>query len=282
MTARLVTRFHRTFIGVSSDNPRPRFWMDLGISAERMSMRSTTGLVLMLIGLLLLGGCHSQGPSAQDGFIARPVSSHTALNSTFGTGNQLQVVVCYGKTIDTHAALRVTLANGQAVFWDPGGDYQADNPWCRRADDLMVECPPSLGQYWYYRRTKCRGTEMHVFEWDISAFSARRKRDALLSGTSEFSALTPELELDGEEAFSTMTRATMCSLAVSRFLMKFAQSEIGLKNQILLPYDLAKRMWREQPDRVWKFTGMKTPMIFTQPDRASIATSSETVVERQN
>jgi hypothetical protein len=164
--------------------------------------------------------------------------------------NLLQVIICYGWVTSNHACLRLQGPVGSVLFWDPGGMFgEAVVPNHRHNDLLLEAYAPSLAQIWDYRRVGCNEPMMLVFEWRLTDAQAQANRKLILAG---------------ERGFESDAPGGFCSVYVSRFLQRYCQPALGLERGWFWPHNLARRLWRAGPDRVWLFRRHKPVQLYQQ------------------
>ncbi len=169
---------------------------------------------------------------------------------------RLQVIVAYGWWLSSHTALRLVTAEGEAVFWDPAGDYGLEDPGnldlrygpfpahVQRARDLILTPTPSLEDYVRFRWA-LEDTRVEVFEWDLPSEQAARMREALLHGT------------DGAHPagrFTSWTFPPWCTRATGEFLRRFASPPLQLTGWYFWPHSLAQALSAQSPSRRLVFT----------------------------
>jgi hypothetical protein len=171
---------------------------------------------------------------------------------------RLQVVVAYGWWLSSHSALRLVTAEGEAVFWDPAGDYGLEDPnnldldprygpfpsQVRRVRDLIITPSPSLDDYVRFRWALA-DTRVDVFEWDLPSEQAARMRDHLVNGR-DLAHPTGR--------FTTWTFPPWCTRATGEFLRRFASPPLQLTGWYFWPHSLAKALAAQNPARLRVFT----------------------------
>ncbi len=184
---------------------------------------------------------------------------------------RLQVIVAYGWWLSSHTALRLVTAEGEAVFWDPAGDYGLEDPGnldlrygpfpahVQRARDLILMPTPSLEDYVRFRWA-LEDTRVEVFEWDLPSEQAARMREALLHGT------------DGAHPagrFTSWTFPPWCTRATGEFLRRFASPPLQLTDWYFWPHSLAQALSAQSPSRRLVFTNLPPPSLLAgaQPAR---------------
>lgn len=223
--------------------------------------------------LSLSVGCHG-GLSIPIGW--NQASSHQvdfADNSTrrtdwdeSGEPGRLQVIICYGRVFSNHAALRLTCPGKRVLFWDPGGYYGEKDPSAGRDRDLILLKPPTLRQWWRYRKMGCKEPFMLVFEWELPAVSALSLHHALLSTDGHTG--------DSSDRFQRDAPGLFCCIAVCDYLQRFASSIIDVPRRWLMPHDLGQHLWSQSPHRVYLFREKATPCVLV-PDPLVIRLSQQ-------
>ena len=201
-----------------------------------------------------LGGCQS-GPQPPAGWHARP-APEIAEDVSRDRDARMQVIICYGRFVSTHAALRLAVGDGSLLLWDPGGGYRVDDPRAvgRRAD-LVTRDVPTLGTWWQYRGSFTREPYNAVFEWDLAASDGIRLAEMLRAGTVD----------RGETGqFQTAAVGGACSLAVSEFLRRYGDPYATPAKKSFWPHDLGMQLWDESPDRVIVFGVDKEVKVWTR------------------
>lgn len=172
----------------------------------------------------------------------------------------LQVIICYGAHFSNHAALRLTCPGRLVLFWDPGGNYGEDDPGSGRARDLILARPPTIQQWWDYRRNGCREPIMAVYEWELSGHDARAMHGVLLHGLAADEPGGP---------FHSDAPGWYCSLSICDFLARCGGKAVAMPQRWFLPLNLGKHLWTQSPDRVTIFRDQQPPAVYTQPLMAS-------------
>lgn len=209
-------------------------------------------------------GCHS-GFHPPPGWTEQmPLNTEFASDYVTESKGQLQVIICYGHLLSNHAALRLTCPGQKTVFWDPGGTYGEENPLLGRKRDLILTQPPTLEQWWDYRRHGCNEPFMAVFEWDLNFEFANDLQVTLIKGIND--------HVPGR-LFNSDAPGLFCSIAVCDFLKRFAQPRVVIEHKRLLPHQLADDLWTQSPDRVRLFRKGKPAQIFV---RGGIAVADAT------
>lgn len=206
----------------------------------------------MLIAIMLaagLAGCHTGQHVTPDGWQLVPDDGKLAERSAAG---RLQVFICYGPMLSTHAALRVELTDG-GVFWDPAGGFAVDSMegnaakharWDRR-NDVMWADTPSVLEYWHFREVGCNEPFMEMYEWDLDDAEAQQLHDAIRKGGSRITGEKNE--------FRTGTAGMFCCIAVCKYLQRFASHRMTVPEQWLMPHKLGAHLFSQKPSRVWLF-----------------------------
>lgn len=174
------------------------------------------------------------------------------------TSNQpalLQVAICYGHMLSNHACLRLQGPETQSLFWDPGGGYALDEGH-RQGDLLLDDHAITLAELWQYRSVGCDEPTMLVFEWSLSANEAATMRRVLVNGNDK--------DAPGG-AFDNATAGGWCCVNLSRFLKNFSPRHETLPRKWFWPHNLARQLWKHEPDRVWKLDRKQGLSIYTPP-----------------
>ena len=152
------------------------------------------------------------------------------------------MIICYGRWSSNHVAVRVTRADGTVLLWDPGGGYFVHEPDTvgRRADVVTLK-PPTLGQWWRYRRSFTREPFNAVFEWDVASQDAEMLVAALQTGASDGAK---------QDGFQTQAIRGECALGVSDYLRQYATTYLAMEKRYLWPHALGRHLWAQDPDRV--------------------------------
>lgn len=206
------------------------------------------GRILLLSAMLATAlGCHHAG-TAPPGWHGQPVATPDARGTTnLAQGNghpntgTLEVVICYGKVLSNHTALRLTAPDRSTLFWDPGGTYKYDDPAYARRNDVLTENAPSIEQWWHYRRDGCREPIMEVYRWSIDTRQAERLHRILTEHADP---------ADPTQTFEPDAGGLQCCKRVSEFLMRFADGRPSVTEKYFWPHELGEHLWAQQPDDV--------------------------------
>lgn len=204
--------------------------------------------------ILLAVGCHHAGTAPQGwrgvafspgavvnkGNPAQPAS----VNETNEPHGTLQVLICYGKVLSNHTALRLVTPGEQTIFWDPGGTFLQHDPTRARRHDVLTQNAPDLMEWWHYRRDGCREPILEVYEWSLHTDQARRLHGVLLNHRD------PE---NTDQIFEPDAGGLQCCTRVSGFLMRFAGGRPNVNKAYFWPHKLGEHLWSQHPDRVWVF-----------------------------
>jgi hypothetical protein len=212
-------------------------------------MNRTRRILLLLLMLLIAPAvaCHHAG-TAPPGWVGEPVTAPDTTdptNQSQGNGGQstgtLQVVICYGKLLSNHTALRLTTPDQTTLFWDPGGTYQHDDPAYARRHDVLTDNAPSIDEWWRYRRDGCREPIMEVYRWSIDTEQAKRIHRIL----TEYVDPT-----DPTQTFEPDAGGLQCCKRVSELLIRFADGRPAVTKRYFWPHELGEHLWGQQPDDV--------------------------------
>lgn len=195
-------------------------------------------LVTSAFGLV---GCHAGRPVTPEGWHLLPDEGQLAERSAAG---RLQVFICYGAMLSNHAALRIELPKG-GVFWDPAGGFAVgDAAWDRR-NDVIWDRLPTVADYWHFREVGCNEPFMEIYEWDLEEQEAQRLHDVIRKGGSRITGEPNE--------FRTETAGLFCSIAVCKYLQRFASPFMEVPEHWLMPHKLGAHLYSQKPSRVWVF-----------------------------
>lgn len=211
---------------------------------------------LLWIVLLFGAGCRS-GSIVPDDWAPAPDAAWQG-DAHRDRQPRVQVLVCYDRLRSTHTALRVTTAEGEPVFWDPGGAYGLAKPEYGRVNDMVLDEPPTTAKWWEFRSRWMHEPFAYIFEWDLDPGQAQTMRDLLLEG-----AQTPP----GDGRWSTKTTPGLCNIRICRFLQRHGSPVVDPPSSYLLPDGLAIRLWHQNPDRVLRYAGEYTspPTVWLPP-----------------
>ena len=130
------------------------------------------------------------------------------------------------------------------LFWDPGGTYATHGfTESRRERDLIVEPIPTLGEYLAWRH-HLPTRKIEIFEFELSEARARELWQSLRSGS--------DTERPGAR-FETKSVGGFCSLAVSRFLARFAADVTPIEAS-LLPHNMARQFYESGTEQVYVYS----------------------------
>ena len=216
-------------------------------------------IAALMIGLALLGGCHeSYGPDVRVDWPARPTAVAN-IQRPEGMG-LLQVFTGYTPPVFSHAALRLENAEGQVIFWDPGGDYALRTPE-GRVEDRIVH-PPMMGEYIRWRLDVVGDRGGEVFEWDITPEHAARLAHVLVNGATREA---PEGRFGSDEI------GGRCSLSISSFLRRYCPEQVHMGMNWFYPYDLAQALYKEHPDRIIVYHKKQPVRVYHRPNTEELA-----------
>lgn len=193
--------------------------------------------------LALLHGCaHTHTQRIPDNYQSQPL----ILTSEFETEPQyaLQIIITRSPQYYTHSALRLKYGK-QRLFWDPAGsygdfdeypDFYIESPLpdnFKRVNDVIFNGVPSLYRYWQFSiHTNDNG--MEVFEWKLSEEKAKFYYNLLRLGAEQ---------PDNKVGFITRRNFMMCSSALTRFLLRFADDTIGISESYFFPDNLSHDLY---------------------------------------
>ena len=233
--------------------------------------RSTYLIALLALQSIVFSGCVvGPSPSLPATWVKHSDYVQTITTTTTHQA-KLQVFVAYSGMASSHSALRLVASNGQAIFWDPAGDYgQFDDDWydqyghqfenVNRVNDLIIDNAPDMKTIIRWRWT-IDDTSVEVFEWDLSKTQAQKLREVLLNGTGDDHPAG---------SFSSWTPPFFCTMATSDFLSRFASPMIQLPKRYFFPHNLAKALYSQSPSRVRVFTWDGKKAIYAPPGPTSV------------
>jgi hypothetical protein len=204
---------------------------------------------ISIVALLTLAGCSTVSPAVPRGWSTADRTAATARDAA--PVGQMQIIICYGPVLDTHAALRLVAADGKTIFWDPGGGFGARNPRFHRTRDLLMNPAPTLEEFRTYRRQRGNHS-VAVFEWDMPASRIELMQQTLINQT-----------------IPTSIGAGGCTLAVSRFLRQCTGGRPTVPQDYRYPHDLSDYLWTQSPSRVHLFPLNNPPTLYVRASRSS-------------
>lgn len=221
-------------------------------------------LLLSLWLVCFTAGCHHAGV-VPPGWIGTPVA--TAIQNDpaspampdQGDGpfdesaGSLEVIICYGRVLSNHTALRLQVPGCPTLFWDPGGTYKQDDPTRKRIHDVLTQNAATVDEWWRYRRDNCREPVMAVFQWNLDAEQARRLHAILLNRQDPH---------DPRATFEPDAGGMQCCRRASEFLMRFADGTPAVSRRYFWPHQLGEHLWTQQPDRVTVFRAQGQSMVY--------------------
>jgi hypothetical protein len=169
---------------------------------------------------------------------------------------KLHVMVMYRGGSCTHTTLRVYCQTKGPLFWDPAGGFAAHHHYAGparryrrfaapstvdsvRRNDVLIEKVPTINQYLAWRKLiHTHGVE--IFEFNIPDDEAEELWTILRYGTKRSHP---------KGAFGTNAIGGTCGFSVARFLHRFAEDIVEV-DTVFLPHNLAKQLYKENPDRV--------------------------------
>jgi len=202
-------------------------------------------LLLALAGLMLVG-CNEIRPHVPDGWVMRDEQPVATVEAAYAAPQQgrLQLVICYGKLLSAHAALRLMPVHNPPLYWDPGGKFGLYSTGYTRRKDIVTEPAPDMDELWAYRKRRGHNYSMLIFEWDLPRDRIEHIRRTLLAGLSDE---------QGPNIFETDAEGMQCSTYVSRFLTLHTQDVIPIEKTYMYPHDLGRKLWKHEPSRVYLF-----------------------------
>ncbi len=205
------------------------------------------------IGLLVLVGCGGGVQAMPEHWRAQPVKSASVFDAPEGSA-KLQILCAYGGLMDNHAALLLTAPGRARVFWDPGGQYGHYTPeGVRRKRCVVAVDAPCLTDYLKWRQRES-DVWVEVFEWDLRPETAQRLHRVLLDGS----------ERNGPDRWDSNAVGTQCSVAISKYLRRFAREVTPIDRTCRLPTHLSR--WIKEncpPDRVLAFRPGQAYHVYT-------------------
>ena len=169
---------------------------------------------------------------------------------------KLQVMVMYNEEPCSHVALRLYSQKRGPIFWDPAGGFaneqgneytedqesdfnESSNVDSIRLNDIIIKSAPSINEYLAWRKF-INTHAAEIVEFNISEDEAENLW-AILSNGSKRSHPKGE--------FHTNAIGGTCGLSIAKFLHRFAEDIIKV-NSVLYPHNLAKQLYKQNPDRV--------------------------------
>jgi len=223
-------------------------------------MNNVIKCMVMCICLATLIGCtHSHKHLLRPSYLA----SKPSLLDSMPRANAIQVITTRSPLFYSHAAVRMIYKN-QVLFWDPSGAYGVEDEHSayyiehpmpkefRRSEDLITQGVPDLARYWQY--SIFTGDDaMEIFEWTLNDKQAKFYYELLLKGADQRAH---------KINFFTHDSATICSAAVSSFLIRFGNDIIPLQERYFLPHGLAHDLHTLNPERIYYFELRRPARIF--------------------
>ncbi len=169
---------------------------------------------------------------------------------------KLHVMVMYRGISCVHTTLRVYCRTKGPLFWDPAGGFASNHLYAGQArrhrrydapvkkgpvreNDVLVEKVPSLNQYLDWRK-RIDTHAVEIFEFNTSDEQAEEIWKILRYGTKRSHP---------KGRFSTNAMGGLCGLSVAKFLHRFG-GDIVKVDTVWHPHNLAKQLYKENPDRV--------------------------------
>ena len=258
---RFFSTNHSAYLKVNTLIPRKEGYVSL-------TPGKMTAIFLFLSSEFLAGCVVGPAPHLPQGWISHSVGTPIFIENT---KSKLQVFITYAGFEPSHSALRLIASNGDAIFWDPGGDYgRFDDEWdaqygplpegIQRKNDLILTHPPNVETFTRWRWT-LHDTSVEVFEWELSELRVQELRDILVKGTD---ATHPA------GSFSSWTFPLFCTMATSDFLRRFASPMIQLPERYFFPDTLAQALYTQSPSRVRVSTVDGQQMVYFPSDPTSV------------
>jgi len=245
------------------------------MSGSRTITHAVVAATLSLI-IAALSGCGSTRPGVPSGWqsargpaawqmpraaaaddLAADVA-HRAAPAHDGPTGKVQLIICYGPVLNSHAAMRFEIDDDTAVYWDPGGAFGEGDPDFFRFNDLIRRPAPTIEQIWVYRLTECDNESMGVFEFELPRKRVRQLAARLITG-----AYNPE----APGAYNPDALGSQCAIAISDFVQKHMADRIHLAKRWFYPHMLGKQMWTQAPSRVKVFTADGAIATYLPPGR---------------
>ena len=211
-------------------------------------------IILISIASFHTGCCvHRSCPMLPESWNANECNSKS-LEDDFQQA-KLHIMVMYNGPC-AHVALRLYCKKEGAILWDPAGGFARDqvyvnpedrefnfddssNPNSIRRNDVIVKSVPSINQYLVWRKfIDTHAAE--IFEFNILQDKTEELWTILRNGTKHSHP---------KGAFHTNAIGGTCGLSIAKFLHRFADDIIKV-NTVLFPHNLAKQLYKQNPDRV--------------------------------
>lgn len=209
--------------------------------------------IVWTIGLLALVGCGGGVQTMPEHWRAQPVASPSVFDAPKNSA-KLQILCAYGGLMDNHAALLLTAPDRPRLFWDPGGQFgYASPPGVQRQRCLIAVDAPCLTAYLQWRQRE-PDVWVEVFEWNLTPEVAQRLHQILIDGS----------ERNGPDQWDSNAMGTQCSVAISRYLQRFARDVTPIDRTYRLPTHLSR--WIKAhcpPDRVLAFRPGEACYVYT-------------------
>jgi hypothetical protein len=210
--------------------------------------------LLLLIVAVTTTGCVGERTVAPIGWAPSSEVDRSPDRSVDHDHGALQIFICYGNGLSSHAALRIAGSDGTVVFWDPGGALGTDPEDLRtRRACLIPDDPPTPSEYFRFRTGWCGEARMEMFQWLLDADEARALHAVLVDGCSDRYP---------NRTFKSDTPPFACAVAVSAFLQQYRPAGISLRHRSFWPHSLAADLWKQRPAAVWEFRKGVSPRAF--------------------
>ena len=220
-----------------------------------MILKKKTLIFLFILMVGLHSGCcaHRSCPMLPKAWIANECDTRS-LEDDFDQA-KLHVMVMYNGPC-THVALRLYCQKKGPIFWDPAGGFANDQDYMNledqennfdvssnqdsiRLNDVIIESAPSINQYLVWRKfIDTHAAE--IFEFNVPEDKAEELWAILRNGTKRSHP---------KGKFHTNAVGGTCGLSIAKFLHRFAEDIIKV-DTVLFPHNLAKQLYKQNPDRV--------------------------------
>lgn len=214
-------------------------------------------LVLFILGISVQAGCcyhRSNPPMLPKAWYGKECNTKSLEDNP--EQSKLHVMVMYRGASCVHTTLRVYCRTKGPLFWDPAGGFAANHHYAGQArrhmrydapvkdgpvreNDVLVEKVPSLNQYLDWRK-RIDTHAVEIFEFNTSDERAEEIWSLLRHGTKSSHP---------KGRFSTNAMGGLCGLSVAKFLHRFADDIVKV-DTVWHPHNLAKQLYKENPDRV--------------------------------
>ncbi len=213
--------------------------------------------VLFILGISLQAGCcyhRSNPPMLPKAWYGKECNAKSLEDNPEQA--KLHVMVMYRGVSCVHTTLRVYCRSKGPLFWDPAGGFASRHRYAGQArryrrydapvnegpvreNDVLVEKAPSLNQYLDWRK-RIDTHAVEIFEFNISDEQAEEIWTIIRYGTKRSHP---------KGRFSTNAMGGLCGLSVAKYLHRFAEDIVKV-DTVWHPHNLAKQLYKENPDRV--------------------------------